>query len=134
MGKGEHGHFAGTHGADPHHNLTDNLPALTEAFKSTPEGYFGTKGSCTKVRRISSSDPVATAKKFFKIASAGGEKDEKASSGNERVSVVMKDGSRITMRIKSSSDGSPAVEIVVSKVSRGAIKDQKIHFTKGEQQ
>ena len=133
MGKGVHGGFAKTHGADPRHNLTDNLPELKKHFKTTPEGYFGTEGSSTNVRRIASDDPLATAKKFFKIATKGGERDEVASSGTERVSIVMKDGSRITMRVKSSSDGSPAIDITISEQAQGHVKKQKIHFVKKEQ-
>ncbi|MBQ6341021.1 MAG: hypothetical protein IJI36_17940 [Kiritimatiellae bacterium] len=133
MGKGEHGHFTGTLGADIHHNLTDNLPSLTAVFKATPEGYFGIKGKGkTSTRRIANENPLATAHKFFKLATDGGKKDEKVSSGDERLSYVMKDGSRITMRLTSSSDGSPAVDIVVSKTANGFVKNQKIHFVKGE--
>ena len=131
MGKGFHGGFGNTLGADPRRNLTDNLPELKKHFKTTPEGYFGTKGSSTGKRRIASDDPLKTAKEFFKIATKGGTKDEKVSSGEKRQSYVMKDGSRITMRVTSSSDGTPVIEITVSESAKGQIKNQKIHFVKG---
>ena len=130
MGEGEHGHFKRTFGANLRHTLTDNLPALKKAFKTTPEGYFGTKGSNTSIRRIASSNPLATAEKFFKVATKGGTRKNLDNAPPGMEAVVMKDGSLITKRVRSSSDGSPVVEITVSKAAKGAVKDQKIHFTK----
>lgn len=45
----------------------------------------------------------------------------------------MSDGTVITMREVSSSDGSPAVDINISRGSgSGSIKGQKIHFVQKE--
>lgn len=130
MGKGEHGHFAGTHGADQHHNLTDNLPALTEKFPLSPGGYFGVKGrGKTSVRRIESDAPLATAKKFFDIASEGS--IETVTYPKGAVKKTLKDKTHITFRKTSSSDGSPAVDISIE--SPGRVKNQKIHFIKAKE-
>lgn len=44
----------------------------------------------------------------------------------------MKDGSILSYREVSSSDGSPAVEINIKKsIDHGGIKNRKIHFVKG---
>lgn len=127
MGKGEHGHFAGTHGGDPRHNLTDNLPALTKSFPLSVGGYFGVKGSGkTSVRRIESASPVTTAKEFFRLATIGG--GSVKSKPNGAIVIKMKGGTQITYRETSSSDGSPAVDINIT--SPGRVKRQKIHFVK----
>lgn len=131
MGKGVHGGFAKTHGADPRHNLTDNLPELKKHFKTTPEGYFGTEGSSTNVRRIASDDPLATAKKFFKIATKGAVETRHPKEG--MTLCKMKDGSTVSIRVTSSSDGTPAVDIKIDKSVEGQIKTQKIHFVKKEE-
>lgn len=126
MGKGVHGGFGHTLGADPHRNLMDNVPELKKHFNSTPEGYFGEEGSHTSVRRISSGDPLATAKQFFEIASAGAVSTRYPKDG--MTLCEMKDGSLVSMRIKSSSDGSPVVEVKIDKSIEGQLKTQKIHF------
>ena len=131
MGKGVHGGFAKTHGADSHHNLTDNLPELKKHFKTTPEGYFGTEGSSTRTRRIASDDPLATAEEFFKIATKGGVPKQLDHAPPGMEAIKMKDGSLITKRVTSSSDGTPVVEISVKGTSKGHVKDQKIYFVKG---
>lgn len=125
MGKGEHGHFAGTHGGAPHHNLTDNLPALTKRFPLSIGGYFGVKGSGkTSVRRIESNAPVTTAKEFFRLATNRGESMKVKPNG--AIVMKMKDGTQISYRETSSSDGSPAVDINIASPVR--VKRQKIHF------
>ena len=48
--------------------------------------------------------------------------------GKKGCVATLKDGTKITIRKKSSSDGSPAVDINI--VSPGRVKPHKIHFVK----
>ena len=95
------------------------------------DGYFGDKGQGTNfVRRIMSSDPVSTAKDFYDRATYGG--IERKLNNGKGVFAKMRDGSILSFREVSSSDGSPAVDINIKKSNdHGGIKYQKIHFTKG---
>lgn len=127
MGKGEHGHFKGTYGSSPNHNFADNLPSLTKLFPLSTGGYFGVKGGGkTSVRRIESTTPIATAKEFFRRATNGGESIRYRPNG--AIVVKLKDGTQITYRMTSSSDGSPAVDINIT--CPGRVKRQKIHFVR----
>ena len=93
------------------------------------DGYFGSKGSSSKVRRIESDDPIATASDFYKKATKGG--IETPLRNGKGVMSKLADGTIVTMRPASSSDGSPVVEINISKSSGSAgIKQQKIHFVR----
>ncbi len=119
--KGDTGH---------HHTISENLPSLTSHF-SFHNGYFGEKGEGTHfVRVIKSDDPVSTAKDFYNKIAYGG-LEYKMSNG-KGVFTKMRDGSILSFREVSSSDGSPAVDINISKSNdHGGIKQQKIHFVKG---
>ena len=94
------------------------------------EGYFGTSsphgGSYT--RNISAEDNLGAATDFYNRIAYGGK--EKIYSDNMRI-TTMSDGTIITMRKISTSDGTPVVDINISR-SRGSggIKKQKIHFVK----
>ena len=96
------------------------------------EGYFGRKsphgGSYT--RNIASSDNLGAATDFYNRLAYGGK--EKVHSENMRI-TTMADGTVITMRKRSTSDGTPVVDINIEK-SRGSggVKSQKIHFVKGD--
>ena len=95
-------------------------------------GYFGTSSprGGPKTRNILASDNLGTANDFYNRIAYGGK--EKVFSENMRI-TTMSDGTIITMRKRSNSDGTPVVDINISK-SRGSggIKKQKIHFLKGE--
>lgn len=121
--KGDTGHF---------HSLGENLPTLVKYKYNSETGYFGEKGASksNKVRNISSDDPVKEAKVFYDTIAHGGV-ETKLSNG-EGVRTQMKDGTIITYREVSHSDGTSAVDINVSKSSgsTGGIKSQKIHFVK----
>lgn len=108
--------------------VLSNLKSLKKLFPLSPGGYFGKIGKSGKVRVIESDDPVRTAKSFFNLASKGGTvvKDKKA--GMTR--VYFKDGSYVTMRLYTSTNGSPAVELNLN-TSHSTVKPfQKIHFIK----
>ncbi len=110
-----------------HHSITENLPSLTSSY-DYHNGYFGKKGQGRNfVRIISSADPVKTAQDFYDKAAHGGI-ERPMSNGNGHY-TKMKDGSILSYREVSSSDGSPVVEINIKKsTNHGSIKYQKIHF------
>ncbi len=92
-------------------------------------GRFGDKSPSTgnKTRNITSSDPVSTATDFYNTIAYGGK--ETVYDGGKRRITQMADGTVITWRESSNSDGSPVVEISISRSSHaGGLKKQKIHF------
>ncbi len=120
--KGDTGH---------HHSITENLGSLTAKYDYS-NGYFGEQGKGRSfVRNISSDDPASTAKDFYDTAAHGG--IEGAMDKGKGYVTKMKDGTILSYREVSSSDGSPAVEINIRQSDdHGDIKYQKIHFVKGE--
>jgi hypothetical protein len=119
--KGDTGH---------HHSIVENLSSLVAEYDYN-NGYFGTKGEGRDfVRNIYSDDPVKTALSFYEKAAYGG--IEREMDNGKGVYAKMSDGTIISYREVSSSDGSPAVEINIKKSdAHGGIKYQKIHFVKG---
>lgn len=92
-------------------------------------GYFGDKSPSTgsKTRNITSSDNVSTATDFYNKIALGGT-ERVYDNGNRRI-TQMSDGSVVTWRKTSASDGTPVVEINISSSSHtGGVKRQKIHF------
>lgn len=128
MGKSIHGGFKNTLGRGEHHSLNDNLPNVTRRFPLAPCGMFGEPGK--RARLIKSSSPVGTAYEFFNRLSAGYVKIEviPCKGGKKGCYATLKDGTVITVRKRSTSDGSPAVDIHIS--SPGRVKSHKIHFVK----
>lgn len=94
-------------------------------------GYFGKidKSRVVDIRQINCSDPIRESKKFYdKLANVGIE--EILPNGKE-VMTSMKDGTVITYRVITSTEGSPAVDINIKRSSdTEGIKKQKIHFEK----
>lgn len=127
---GSDGGFKG--GTDSWQSVGDNLSDLKDNYDYR-DGYFGDPSSPKKprVRHIESDDPVSTARDFYDRATQGG--IEEPLPNGKGVKTTMSDGTVITMREVSSSDGSPAVDINISDSSdSGGIKGQKIHFVQGE--
>lgn len=95
-------------------------------------GYFGKNSphGGNSTRNIVAEDNIAAAKDFYDKLAYGGK--EQVVSDNMKI-THMADGTIITMRKVSSSDGTPVVDINIS-YSRGSggIKSQKIHFVKEE--
>lgn len=116
-------------GASYYHSITDNLKEVSSIYKYN-NGYFGEspKENAKRIRHIESDDPSTTAKDFYdKIAYGGIESDIPKGK-----IVEMEDGTVITWRNVSSSDGSPAVDINIERSrDSGGLKKQKIHFVKG---
>lgn len=123
--KGDTGH---------HYSVSENLSGLKKDYP-VRNGYFGKNGDSddAHIRHIESSDPSSTAKDFYdRIANGGIEKDLVDKNGNIKGKTVkMADGTVITWREVSQSDGSPAVDINIKKsTDSGGLKVQKIHFVK----
>ena len=121
-------------GAGHHHSIGENLNDLSDKF-DYHNGFFGSPGNNnnTSVRHISSDDPSATAKDFYDTAAHGGiEQPILGKDGSVKgFKCDMADGSVITWRNVSNSDGSPAVDINIQKsTDSGGIKQQKIHFVR----
>ena len=115
-------------GTGSQHSIADNKAGLTERYPLR-KGYFGSKGSNSSVRRVESDDPSSTSKDFYDRAAKGG--IETPLPNGKGVMTGLSDGTIVTMRQISSSDGSPAVEINISKSNDSAgIKGQKIHFVR----
>ena len=123
--------------ADHYHSISENLPVMKEKY-SYNNGYFGENGQSkknNKVRNIFSDAPSATAQKFYDTLAYGGKEEPNYNIKTVKqngMKTTLSDGSVITWRNISHSDGSPAVDINVERSSDSdGIKQQKIHFVKG---
>ncbi|MDO5440570.1 MAG: hypothetical protein Q4F12_03425 [Erysipelotrichaceae bacterium] len=116
-------------GASYYHNISENVNMVSH-FYSYKDGYFGKKSKSKDnyVRIIESKNPLQTAKDFYdKIAYGGIENPLEGGKGH---TTKMEDGTILTFRPTSSSDGSPAVDInIKGSDAHGKLKSQKIHFT-----
>lgn len=122
MGSGISGLYSGTSGAFRESSVQSNAKAMSSVYKITTHGYFGTKGKNCRI--ISSNDPVGTSVDFYRKLGRGGKTESLANGRGTK--TILGDGTVIVHRIKTSTPGSPAVEITVSGSS--TIKNQKIHF------
>ncbi|MCD8294836.1 MAG: hypothetical protein LUE27_06325 [Clostridia bacterium] len=115
-------------GASHHHSISENLPNLTSIYPYH-DWYFGKRGQGgSHTRNIICDDPVASAQKFYEIASYGGIEHNM----DKGVYTNLTDGTIVSYREVSSSDGTPVVEINIrSSTDSGGVKQQKIHFVKG---
>lgn len=118
-------------GASHHHSISENLNELKDNY-SFKNGYFGTRGQGRDfVRNIQSEDPLATAKDFYNTAAHGG--IERTMENGRGMYTKMQDGTILSFREKSASDGTPVVEINIKKSNaNGGAKYQKIHFIGGK--
>lgn len=123
MGGGNGGGLAGRGGAS---SVASNLKDLKSMYPISDSGYFGKASSKGNVRFIKSDNPQADAQKFFSVLAKDGKLTGAKKAG---VTVVkFKDGTVVTYRIKSHSDGSPVVSITLSSTQNGVKSNQKIHF------
>ena len=115
-------------GATYFRSIGQNLLAMKSSY-GFENGYFGKNDgkSNNKVRTITTNNPEDTAREFFSRISYGG-----IDVSKDGVTMTQThDGSIITFRLKTSSDGSPAVDINIEYSTHAAgIKRQKIHFAK----
>ncbi len=93
-------------------------------------GYFGTKGQGRDfTRNIQASDPVKEAKSFYDTMTYGG--IESSMPNGKGKTTRLADGSIISYREISSSDGTSVVELNIKRSKDAAgVKYQKIHFVK----
>lgn len=92
-------------------------------------GYFGESSPSTgsRTRNIASEDPKTTAVDFYDKVAFGG--IEKSYQDGKLKITRMADGTIITWRETSHSDGTSVVEINIDGSSHtGGVKRQKIHF------
>lgn len=138
MGSGSSGVYRGTHGSSKAiSSIKDNLTSSFKKDYGFTDGLFGTasknKNAGVDVRNIVSKNPLKTARDFYgKLTKGGIEKSippNKTKGKGEMHVVNMADGSTITFRAISTSDGSPAVDINIRRsTEKSGIKSQKIHF------
>lgn len=137
MGSGKSGLYNNTAGNS---KIAMNL---TAAFKrdydyNYHDGMFGRHGrkdAKPYVRHILSPTPEETAKDFYARLTKGGTETVLLDNSNKIKGYVssMGAGTSVTYRMRSTSDGSPAVDINISSSDgAGGIKSQKIHFVLGE--
>ena len=116
-----------------YHSIGQNVMVTAKSYPMR-NGYFGVDSPSTRsrTRNIFSPDNLATAKDFYsKIANGG--KETIYNHGALRV-TKMSDGTYISMRTVSHSDGTPVVDInIEGSKSTGGVKRQKIHFVKGDE-
>lgn len=134
------GSTAGSHdagfkgGTSGWHSIGDNLGALISHYQNR-EGYFGKARtpSDTKTRKLKCDDPGSTAKEFYSRAAKGGL--EVPLENGEGVKTSLSDGTVVTYRPSSHTDGSPAVTLNARKSSdHKSLKPyQKIHFVREEE-
>ena len=94
------------------------------------DGYFGDNSphGSDRTRNIVAEDNVKAARDFYDKLAFGGK--ERITDDNKRI-TRMADGTVITMRETSHSDGTPAVDInIKNSTHTGGVKGQKIHFIK----
>ncbi|MCD7981302.1 MAG: hypothetical protein LUF32_03140 [Clostridiales bacterium] len=101
---------------------------ITSQSYNFHNGYFGQNSihGNNSTRNIVSEDNMKTAIDFYNKIALGGK--EQTIDSNLKI-TRMADGTTITMRKISHSDGTPVVDINIKRSTHtGGIKDQKIHF------
>ncbi len=105
---------------------------ITASKYAYANGRFGISSSHggASTRNVTSADNLSTATDFYNKIAFGG----KESIVNDNLRITrMADGTIITMRKVSHSDGTPVVDVNIERSTRtGGIKKQKIHFVKEE--
>lgn len=120
-------------GLFPINRVDNNVHYAGKEYGLSAGGYFGVKakkGSANWIRQIYSKNPKAEAGRFYDILSDGGK--EKPLANGHGFITTMPDGSKITIRINTSSKDSPAVDLKLEGFHKGVKSKQKIHFVKKE--
>ncbi len=108
-------------------SIGQNVLAVSSSYNYA-NGYFGENSihGRDRTRNIFASDNLAAATDFYDKIAYGGK--EHIVNDNLRI-TRMADGSIITMRKVSRSDGTPVVDINIKpSKDTGGVKGQKIHF------
>lgn len=109
-------------------SVRENFARLGKKYPLSSEGYIGNGRQKDTVTQHHSKDPMASAKEVFAKLSKGGERVPL--DNGKGTSSVFPDGSRVVFRPRSSSDGSPTVEVFSSSPGTSIPDRQKIHFMK----
>ena len=113
-------------GADHQHSISENLDDVKSDY-DFEDGYFGDEAASEDKRHIYSDDPLATARDFYERIGYGG--IEEPLPGGKGVKVTMSDGTVISFREVSESDGTPVVQVSIRRSTDSAgVEKQKIHF------
>lgn len=90
------------------------------------------KHTCTSVFLTFNKSQIAAAREFYDKIAYGGIENV---IGEDNWTTKMKDGTYINFRIKTSSEGSPAVQINIKNSSDNAgVRFHKVHFSKPKKQ
>ena len=106
---------------------------ITSSKYEYNNGRFGknSPSSGNITRNIESKNPLQTATDFYDKIAFGG--IENSYDNDTLKTTQMADGTIVSWRKRSSSDGTPVVEINISNSTHtGGIKKQKIHFTEAK--
>lgn len=120
-------------GLFPANKTDNNIHYTAQEYGLSSSGYFGKKGkkgSASWIRRIYTENPAVEAMKFYELLSNGG--SEVPLTNGHGFVTTMPDGSKITLRIKTSSKNSPAVDLNFKGFHNGVKPRQKIHFVEQE--
>ena len=128
MGGDSGGGFAAGSPSSPQ-AFEGNASALLRRFPVNQQGVFSVPGR-SSTRQLYSDDPAATARFFFDTLGRGGAL-RRIDRGYIR---TFDDGTHVTYRPVSGSDGSPAIQITVRNPNSPLARYQKIHFMKGSDQ
>ena len=115
-----------------HYIKTDIKQSLPITMLSFPykDGYFFDKseqGNNNNIRQCTATDPLYCSKDVFSSLTEDAFTQSDYSQGT--IIAILPDGTAITWRASSSSDGSPAVDInPSSEAIKMGVKRQKIHF------
>jgi len=103
-------------------SYAQNLANTAQHFEMNDKGFFGSPGQGKNVWVIESEEPMHAAMNFYREISEGGITDY--TENHHGVITMLKDGINILFRPYPKTDGSPAVDIMLS------IGDflKKIHF------
>ncbi len=118
-------------GLFPINRVDNNIHYTAQEYGLSPSGYFGEKGkkgSANWIRQIRTKNPEAEAGRFYDLLTDGG--SEKPLSNGHGFITTMPDGSKITIRIITSSKDSPAVDLKLEGFHDGIKTHQKIHFVR----
>ncbi len=121
----------GKSGLFPINRMDNNVHYAAQEYGLSPSGYFGEKGkkgSASWIRKIETKNPEAEAGRFYDLLTDGGR--EKPLANGHGFITTMPDGSKITIRIKTSTKDSPAVDLNLEGIHNGVKTHQKIHFVR----
>lgn len=117
-------------GADYYHELCENLENVDKSYERHGNHYGTGHNHSTYVYEIFCKDQYKAAKDFYNKIAYGGIVKQNMPKINGQI-AKMKDGTIITYREITSSQGSSAVEINIKGSNNPCgLKNQKIHFVK----